>query len=280
VAEDFLIDPRELMALINEAAVTVIDCRYSLQQPELGEQQYLESHIPGACYAHLDEDLSSPVVRGKTGRHPLPRPDQLQELLRSWGITSDSAVVVYDHANGGIAARAWWLLKWAGIPNVRMLNGGWQAWKSAGLPVSSDPPEITPSAFSLSGGHRAVIGMSEIPGFIKRQGNLLVDARTAERYRGELEPIDPVAGHIPGAHNLPWMTNVKGDGTWLSSAQVRHNFKQIGLTGDVNVAVYCGSGVTACHLAFAYEYAGLGTAILYPGSWSEWITDLANSIAR
>lgn len=274
-----LIETGQLSALIEKKSAVVLDCRFDLNDPERGREEYAEAHIPWAYYVHLDEDLSSKVIPGETGRHPLPTAAHVEALIRSLGVVKKSTVVVYDHANGGIAARAWWIMRWAGIEDVRLLNGGWSAWENAGLPMTNVVPSAGNSQFVIDRKHRPEIEMAGIPDFVKSTNSILLDARAADRYRGIAEPIDPVAGHIPGAINLPWMTNVDDHGMWLQPADIRKNFEEVASMTDTDVAVYCGSGVTACHLAFAYEFAGLGVAKLYAGSWSEWITGPDNPVA-
>jgi thiosulfate/3-mercaptopyruvate sulfurtransferase len=279
MSNDLLIEASDLNTLLQKNEVLVIDCRFSLQNTEWGREEYYQGHVPGAYYAHLDDDLSSKVLPGRTGRHPLPTDVHLQRLIRSWGVEHDSLVVVYDQSAGGVAARAWWLLKWAGVERVRMLDGGWTAWQRKGLPISDEIPPIRNSEFVIQPGGMPIVGTEEVGQFPAREGAVLIDTRARERYLGEDEPLDPVAGHIPGALNLPWMSSVLDDGYWRDIDEIRTTFDKITAGGRKDVAMYCGSGVTACHLAFAYELAGLGRARIYPGSWSEWITDVTNPVA-
>jgi len=273
-----LIEPNDLVKLISSSGAIIIDCRFTLTDVMWGQSEYDKRHIPGAHYAHLDLDLSAPVKPGKTGRHPLPRRDHLASLLGKWCVHSESTVVVYDQSNGGIAARAWWLLKWAGVGDVRLLNGGWARWTRNGLPVDDAQPAECAGVYDFHHDKMPIIEMTDVEAFSEGHENVLIDARASERYAGITEPIDPVAGRIPGAVNMPWMSNVQDDGVWIAKEQIRQHFADMQVEKGKSVAVYCGSGVTACHLAFAYEYADLGVATLYPGSWSEWITQPGNPI--
>jgi thiosulfate/3-mercaptopyruvate sulfurtransferase len=265
-----LISALEVLPQLEAPNWMLIDCRFYLADPEQGRREYEEGHLPGAVYAHLDADLSGPILPGQTGRHPLPAPTQWLQTLASWGITPDTQVVVYDQGPGGIAARVWWMLRWIGHEAVAVLDGGWQAWVGDEFPTSWAIPQPLPIdllPFRPS--------MPTLPAHDLLAGDhLLLDARAAERYRGEVEPIDPVAGHIPGAISAPFAGNLGADGRFLSPEALRNRFLGLleGRTAD-QLVCYCGSGVTACHNLLAMEYAGLPGASLYPGSWSEWITD-------
>jgi thiosulfate/3-mercaptopyruvate sulfurtransferase len=248
-----LISVPELIPNIGDPNWVIIDCRFSLEDPESGRQGYLDAHIPGALYAHLDEDLCGPVIKGQTGRHPLPSIESFTEKLGDWGINSSVKVVAYDDAGGAMAAsRLWWLLRWLGHYAVAVLDGGWREWLSSGQPVRSgvDP------------------------------GLLIVDSRAEERYRGEVEPIDPVAGHIPGAINAPHQNVLNEHNRFLEPEKLQAYFtKLLGDFSTKETVFYCGSGVTAVQNVLALAHAGLGDARLYAGSWSEWITDPARPIA-
>lgn len=270
-----LISVDELNNQIKDADWIVIDCRFNLAEPSRGREDYVNSHVPGSYYAHLDDDLSSPVIKGITGRHPLPDVNEFVQKVRSWGINNDSQVVVYDYASGGIASRLWWLLRWLGHEQVAVLNGGWQAWNRAGLPVSSEIPIFGEGDFIAKFQSSLSIDREGVDQIRHLDNWNLVDSREHNRYLGLEEPIDPIAGHIEGAINHPFLQNVREDGTWKSPEELAFAFQESGLKADPSHTVfYCGSGVTACHNLLAYKYAGLGDAILYPGSWSEWITQL------
>lgn len=254
--------------------LTLVDCRFSLADTERGRRDYVESHIPGAVYAHLDEDLSSPMQAGVTGRHPLPDPAVLAQTLGGWGIGPRLQVVCYDDFGGGIAARLWWLLRWLGHESVAVLNGGWPAWVSEGRATVSGRENREAVEFRPHPRPQLTIPASGVEAMLQRPTRILIDARAADRFRGENETIDPVAGHIHGAVNAPWQDNVDASGKFLPPEVLRARFQAILAETDVNkAAVYCGSGVTACHNLLAMVYAGLPQPRLYAGSWSEWITE-------
>lgn len=263
-----LTDSQKLASALDQnLGVRVFDCRFNLKDTEWGRQEFSAAHIPGAIYAHLDSDLSGTIVPGKTGRHPVPTEDDLISLFSSWGLDPQDEVVVYDQGHGGIAARLWWLMRWAGHKNVSVLNGGWKLWVDSGLPTESAIVQYDRSDYKASFMEKAFLGREGVDALSVNES--LVDSRDAQRYQGLVEPIDPVAGHIPGAVNLPFRDNLDGDGLWKSRQQLRQRFEMLA----PNPVFYCGSGVTACHNILAYELAGLGEARLYAGSWSEWITD-------
>ena len=259
----------------------IVDCRFSLEDPEIGRKNYLESHIPGAVYAHLGEDLSSPVKPGVTGRHPLPSADTLAEKLGDWGISSSSRVVVYDDAGGAMAAsRLWWLFGWMGHYAVSVLDGGWQAWLKSGEPTRSGQETRVSSMFIPRLKHSRLIETGEILDRLDDPNLLLVDSRVRERYLGEIEPIDPVAGHIPGAILSPHLEVLNAEGYFLPADQLRSHFIQLmDSKSSKNTVFYCGSGVTSVQNVLAVAHAGLGNSRLYAGSWSEWITDPERPIA-
>ncbi|WP_243789157.1 sulfurtransferase [Saccharopolyspora gloriosae] len=250
----------------------LLDVRWSLLGPP-GRQDYEQDHLPGAVFVDLDTELSAPPGAG--GRHPLPAAADLQAVFRRAGITAEREVVAYDADNGSAAARAWWLLRWAGHPRVRVLDGGYRAWVARGNPVTAEVPEVVPTDFQVVPDSLPVINADEAARMAE-DGRLL-DARAPERYRGEVEPVDPRAGHIPGARNAPFASNVTEDGTWRPPEDVAALFRELGVDGTSRVATYCGSGVTACSALLALEHAGLSgpanPAALYAGSWSHWTTD-------
>ncbi len=276
-----LIDPETLQAHLEDPDWVVVDCRFSLSDPAYGRRAYQEAHIPGAVYAHLDEDLSGPIVPGRTGRHPLPDPDRLARKLSAWGIDNRTQVVAYDDAGGAFAARLWWLLGWLGHDAVAVLDGGWPRWVREGRPVRGGIETRPPRTFVPHLRPEQVATADEVLRHLHDPAWRLLDARAPERYRGELEPIDPVAGHIPGAVNAPFAENLTPEGTFRPPEQLRQRFEA--LLGDVppeRVICYCGSGVTAAHNLLAMAHAGLPGARLYAGSWSEWITDPRRPVAR
>lgn len=257
----------------------LIDCRFALEDPSHGQRSYLEGHLPGARFLDLERDLSGPVEPGVTGRHPLPEPQRLIRRLREIGVDNDSRIVLYDDGPGAFAARAWWLLAWLGKrDDVYLLDGGLAAWRQAGLPLEAHECPAECGTFTGQPDPQMLIEATEL----SRQlaDFQLLDARAQPRFRGDAEPLDPVAGHIPGAICAPFSENLGGDGRFLAPDQLRQRFLSIS-DGDVRPLVaYCGSGVTACHNLFAMSLAGLGLPRLYAGSWSEWITDPARPVAR
>ena len=278
MAHTTLIDIQSLDALRDDPRLAIVDCRFDLADTSWGERAYAESHIPGAVYAHLDRDLSGPKS-GSNGRHPLPDVDTLAASLGSFGIGPDTQVVAYDQDIGMYASRLWWLLRWLGHDAVAVLDGGWAAWTATNLPTtggveSRDHRMFTPRV------RRRMIASAEDVARLGQTSGLLVDARAPERYRGDVEPIDPVAGHIPGAVNLWYQRNAAG-GRFLPVAELKSLWtEQLGSTAPADVVCYCGSGVTACHSLLALEHVQLTGARLYPGSWSEWVADPARPVER
>jgi thiosulfate/3-mercaptopyruvate sulfurtransferase len=255
----------------NLAKWRVFDCRHDLANPKLGEQQYREGHIPGALFAHLDRDLSGRKT-GANGRHPLPDPQDFEKWLEKTGLTPHDQAVCYDGGPGAMAARLWWMLRWVGHEKVAVLDGGFAKWTSEDRPITVDIPHFTPFNYPI----RLRSDLAADVGTVERSlGNsLLLDARASARYRGEQEPIDPVAGRIKGAKNRFNMDNVSAQGTFKSPDELKREFQSI-LQGRSpgEVIHYCGSGVAACHNLLAMELAGLKGGKLYAGSWSEWIAD-------
>jgi thiosulfate/3-mercaptopyruvate sulfurtransferase len=269
-----LITPAELHAHLADPRLRIVDCRFLLPKPEQGLADYQQAHLPGAVYAHLDRDLSSPVVPGATGRHPLPTPEALAERLGQWGISNDSYVVVYDNQDGSMAAaRLWWLLRWLGHDAVAVLNGGLSAWQKRGLPTETATPASTSALFVASPRAELAVSRNDIAQALDNPRLTLLDARAGERFRGEIEPIDKRAGHIPGARSLP-LAELVSDGQLRPPDALRQRIlTALGDTPPAEAVAYCGSGVTACHLLLAAEAAGLEGIRLFPGSWSEWISD-------
>jgi thiosulfate/3-mercaptopyruvate sulfurtransferase len=276
-----LISPQQLAARLDQPKLVLLDCRFALEDPTYGARSYAEGHLPGAHFADLETDLSGPVSKGRTGRHPLPEPHGLIQRLRAWGLHNESQVVLYDDGPGAFAARAWWLLAWLGKRDgVFLLDGGLKAWREAGLPLSKELPDNGQGCFDGQPDPNLLI---DAEGLARRLGDTrmtLLDARALPRFRGEVEPIDPVAGHIPGARCAAFTDNLGSDGRFLPAEQLRQRFTQL-LDGKPveELVAYCGSGVTACHNLFALSLAGFPLAPLYAGSWSEWITDPRRPVA-
>ncbi len=268
-----IISVEELANHLNDPDWVVVDCRFDLKDPSWGSQSYQQSHIPGAIYAHLDNDLSGPVT-ANSGRHPLPDVQIMAARFSEWGINNQKQVVVYDTSGGAYACRLWWQLRFLGHRIVALLDGGFQAWQKSGYPVAVGIETGSPAQFTPHP-HWDMIADKDEVDRIKQDANFrLIDARAPERYRGEVEPIDPIAGHIPGALNRFHGNNLGADGKFLPPAHLRKQFDElIGDTPPDHVIVYCGSGVTSIHHILAMEIAGLPGARLYAGSWSEWIRD-------
>lgn len=274
-----LISVSQLQALRSAQPVVIVDCRFDLAQPQAGHAAYRAGHIPGAVYAHLDEDLSAPKT-AQSGRHPLPDPAQFAAKLGAWGIDRNTQVVAYDADSGAIAARLWWLLRWLGHDAVAVLNGGFRRWQAAGHPIDRDIPRPIAKSFQTQVRSNFWVGADQVAQLVKQNDWRVLDARAPERYAGAVEPIDPVAGHIPGASNYPFARNLDGDAQFLSAAELRTRFAQaLGEVKSNRTVAMCGSGVTACHNLLAMEVAGLTGALLYPGSWSEWIRDPHRPVA-
>lgn len=251
--------------------VVLVDCRFDLSDPGAGFRHYRRGHIPGAAYAHLDHDLAAPITP-HSGRHPLPDPDELARRLGQWGITNRSQVVVYDNERGAHATRLWWMLRWLGHRAVAVLDGGYAAWVEAGGPVETGTTRPAPGRFQPHPDRSLFLDAAEVAGQLSAGTLQLVDVRDATRFRGEQEPIDTVAGHIPGAINIPYSSNLDAAGRFLPAERLRETYRQLDPDRGTLCAM-CGSGVTACHGLMAMELAGLHGAKLYPGSWSEWIRD-------
>jgi thiosulfate/3-mercaptopyruvate sulfurtransferase len=256
----------------------VIDVRHDLADPQAGPRAYAAGHIPGAGFAHIDRDLSGKKT-GNNGRHPLPARDDLVAAFRAWGIDNDSQIVAYDAQGGQFAARFWWLARWLGHERVALLDGGWPAWMAKVNWSSVAPPERTPGRFE-PGSPRVPLATADDVVAMLASNPVLLDARAGERYRGEQESIDPVAGHIPGARNRTWQSNLNPDLTFKPASELRAEFNAA-LRGaaPADITHYCGSGITACHHVFAMEVAGLPGSRLYAGSWSEWIADRSRPVA-
>lgn len=275
-----LIEVSELQELIAADNCRIVDCRFDLMQPEKGCEEYLAGHIPGAVFADLDRDLAGPVSE-TTGRHPLPDVETFKATLEGFGIDAETRVVAYDYASGALAARLWWMLRWFGHADVALLNGGLRAWLAAGGVLETTVPEYARTRLAASPDASLVATTEEISAALSEERALaLVDARDAPRFAGQKEPIDAVAGHIPGALNLPFSEAIHEDGTWKSAQELRRLWAGLfGTESPPPFTVMCGSGVTACHLALSAEIAGLGVPRVYVGSWSEWIRDASRPVA-
>jgi len=256
----------------------VFDCRHDLADPALGEQQYAEAHIPGALFAHLDKALSAEKT-GKNGRHPLPEAKAFIGWLGKQGVKLTDTVICYDGGNGAMASRLWWMLRWAGHENAAVLDGGFAKWRKEGHVVTAEVPQFEAGTYAGKTKSSLFASLAFVEKKLKRAA--LLDARAPERYRGEKEPIDPVAGRIPGAMNRFNNDNLAADGTFKSPELLREEFEKI-LSGrnSSEVINYCGSGVAACHNALAMEIAGLAGSRVYIGSWSEWSADPTRPISR
>ena len=271
-----LISVDQLKQLQGSGDLLIVDCRFSLLDHEAGRNAYFKSHIDGAFFADMETQLSAQAIPGTTGRHPLPDKSLWIQQVQQWGLNPDIQVVAYDDAGGAGAARLWWMLRWIGHGRVAVLNGGWQAWLAAEGALSADLP------ISLPASDFAYNAMPELTASVEAQEldaeqQLLLDARELPRFLGEIEPIDPVAGHIPGAHCSPFSGNLADNGLFKSISELQEKFALA--KGDKPVVCYCGSGVTAAHNILAMVHAGLPEPSLYAGSWSEWITDARRPIA-
>jgi thiosulfate/3-mercaptopyruvate sulfurtransferase len=265
-----LISAEALHELLGKPDVTVIDCRFTLGKPDDGLEAYMKAHIPGAYYFDLEKDLSGPV-RDHGGRHPLPDPHELAAKLGAAGVGPGTRVVVYD-AGEGMSARAWWLIRYLGHEHVAVLDGGFGAWLEAGYETSNEIPKPRHTQFPLSVHDDWIVSTETVERIVEGlEEGILVDARAAARYRGEVEPLDKKAGHIPGALNAPFQEGLTENGRWKDAEAQRARFEKV-LSSGKPVVMYCGSGVTACNNLFALELAGVKGAKLYPGSWSDWIS--------
>ncbi|HKS14863.1 MAG TPA: sulfurtransferase [Pseudomonas sp.] len=276
-----LITPQQLAERLDTPGQVILDCRFALEDVDYGQRSYAEGHIAGAHFADLERDLSGRVVKGHTGRHPLPAAERLAERLRGFGLDNDSQVVLYDDGPGAFAARAWWLLAWLGKRDgVSILDGGLKAWHAAHLPLSLDPPHKREGTFVGTPDMNLLVDAKQLAKRLGKPDLTLLDARALPRFRGEVEPIDPVAGHIPGAQCAAFTDNLGPDGRFLPAGELRVRFaEKLADRSPEQLVAYCGSGVTACHNLFALCLAGYPLARLYAGSWSEWINDPAHGVA-
>ena len=274
-----LVSVEQLQEHLEDPAWRVIDVRHDLMDVDAGPRAYETGHIPGAVFAHTDEDLSGRKTGGN-GRHPLPAREDLVQAFRRWGVDDDTQVVAYDANGGNFAVRLWWLARWLGHARVAVLDGGWPRWVATTGLSSTEVPSPAPGRFTDRPSTMPLVRAEDVVRNLGTRERLVLDARTPERYRGEQEPIDPVAGHIPGARNRPWQRNLQADQTFKSPEALRQEFAAaLGSTPPARVVHQCGSGVTACHNLLAMEVAGLAGSALYAGSWSEWIADPARPVA-
>jgi len=279
MAHKTLISADETAAHLKDPDWVICDCRHDLADYSAGYRAYRNGHIPGARFLHLDVDLSGPKT-GLTGRHPLPHPATFSLRLGALGIDNSKQVVAYDDSGGPFAARLWWMLRWVGHERVAVLDGGWNAWQQAGLPYTVAQPEIEPAIFSMRVQSQIAVDSKQILTDLQERRTQIIDARAPDRYRGENETLDPVAGHIPGAINRFFKLNLGDDGRFKSPAILKQEFAVM-LNGrhPQTVIHQCGSGVTACHNLLAMELAGMNGSRLYPGSWSEWVSDRRRPVA-
>ena len=274
-----LVSVEQLREHLHDPRWCVVDVRHDLFDADAGIRAYREGHIPGAVFANIDTQLSG-TKTGFNGRHPLPRRNDLIEAFRAWGINNDTQIVAYDAQGGQFASRLWWLARWLGHRSVALLDGGWSKWSSETRLTSREVPIRPRGNFTASDSMMPLVSVQQVLQQLEASDRILLDARTPERYRGEQEPIDPVAGHIPGARNRPWQQNLNADQTFKSPSELRAEFNTLlGEQAPSQVAHQCGSGVTACHNVFAMELAGLPGSALYGGSWSEWVADPARPVA-
>ncbi|MGW0521189.1 sulfurtransferase [Crossiella sp. NPDC003009] len=274
-----LITPAALAELLaTDRPPVVLDVRWRLAGPP-AKADYDRGHLPGAVFIDLDADLSA--TPGPLGRHPLPGAEHLQHVLRAAGVSAGQHVVAYDAGDGSVAARLWWLLRWAGHREVAVLDGGYAAWTAQGHPVTAEVPAVQAGDITVEPGHLPVLDAEQAAKWAREA--LLLDARAPERYRGEVEPIDPAAGHVPGAVNAPFSGHIGPDGTWRGAPELAARFRELGVVEGKPVGAYCGSGVTASSVVLALEVAGVTTpeapAALYAGSWSNWSADPSRPIA-
>ena len=257
----------------------IVDCRHSLQDTEAGQRAYLAGHIPGAHFLHADRDLSGPMT-GHNGRHPLPSPEAFIATLERIGVGPAQTVVAYDDMGGAFAARLWWMMRWLGLDQAAVLDGGWQRWTAEGRPVSAAVPESRGAVLSAQARTGDTVDTAFVLEHLQNPAMCLIDARAADRFRGENETLDPVGGHIPGARNRFFRDNLDAEGRFKPPAVLKAEFEAL-LAGVApeHVVHQCGSGVTACHNFLAMEYAGLNPGRLYPGSWSAWCSDPSRPVA-
>lgn len=279
MAHTTLVSAEETAAHLQDGDWVVCDCRHDLTDYSAGYRAYRNGHIPGARFLHLDVDLSGPKT-GLNGRHPLPHPSTFCLRLGALGMDNTKQIIAYDDSGGVFAARLWWMLRWVGHEHAAVLDGGWAAWNRAKLPTTVAQPEVQPGTFTGRARPQATVDSAEVLSVLQNQKSQIIDARSADRFAGENETLDPVAGHIPGAINRFFKFNLGDDGRFKPAASLKTEFTSM-LNGQApaNIIHQCGSGVTACHNLLAMEVAGLNGSRLYPGSWSEWVSDRRRPVA-
>jgi thiosulfate/3-mercaptopyruvate sulfurtransferase len=275
-----LVDTETVSRHLDDPRWIIVDCRFALTDPGRGQRAYETGHIPGARYAHLEKDLSSPATPD-SGRHPLPPPLAMAEKLGRWGIDKTCQVVVYDDSYGVMASRLWWILRWLGHEAVAVMDGGFPKWQREGRPVTPEWPAIPVAAFHPTINNASWVDAGYVLQMMEQKNGVLMDARAEERFRGEVEPFDKVAGHVPGAINMPYEDNLDFSGELMSDEALREHYRAVmNNVAPDKVVHMCGSGVTACHNILAMEHAGLAGSRLYAGSWSEWITDADRPVTK
>ena len=275
-----LVDADELERHLGDPEWVVCDCRHDLTDYDAGRRAYDEAHIPGARFVHLDEDLSGPKT-GLNGRHPLPHPRTFALRMGALGVDDSKQVIAYDASGGCYAARLWWMLRWIGHTRVAVLDGGWQAWLAAGVRVTADRPDVTATSFALKPQPQLAVNAAFVAAHLSDPQVAVLDARSPDRFRGENETLDPVGGHIPGAANRFFRLNLDDSGCFKPSQALKEEFAPLVGERDLRGVIHqCGSGVTACHNLLAMEHAGLSGSKLFPGSWSEWVSDRSRPVAR
>ncbi|SFJ00375.1 thiosulfate/3-mercaptopyruvate sulfurtransferase [Thermoflavimicrobium dichotomicum] len=272
-----IISPEWLLHHLDDPDVIIIDCRFTLGQPEAGFKAYQQQHLPGAFHLDLEKDLSGPIT-DHGGRHPLPNPQKIAKTFENMGIDEQKHVIAYDDQQGAMAARLWWLLQYLGHSKVSILDGGWSKWIELGYPTTTIQPEAKPTTFTPHLHQELLAEMEEIRQKLHHPDTILVDSRDERRYRGEYEPMDPIAGHIPGARNYFWQEVLQKQGEWKKTSELEKHFQA--LPKDKEIIVYCGSGVTATPNFLALKQAGYKRVKLYAGSWSDWISYPDNPIAK
>ena len=269
-----LISPQIVQEQLENPVWRFIDCRFVLTAPDQKKEEFEVSHLPGAIYAHTNLDLAVPHVPGKTGRHPLPSVEEVVKKFSSLGIDQSVQVAVYDDTGGAHAARLWWMLRWLGHDAVAVMDGGWPRWIKEGHPVTAELFVPEAKAFIASPRAEWLVDAEDVRNDLDNSEVCVLDARSADRYRGENETFDPISGHIPGAFSTPFTENLNKDGNWKSKEELRKKYEKLLEGSPAQKAVsYCGSGITACHNILAMYHAGMGDSRLYAGSWSDWITD-------
>ncbi|GAB5560699.1 MAG: sulfurtransferase [Synoicihabitans sp.] len=275
-----IVSTAELARHLDDPDWIIFDCRHDLMKPDRGAEIFGEGHISSAHFAGVDRDLSGKKT-GSNGRHPLPDPQAFADFLARHGVTADSRIVGYDDVGGQYAARLWWMTRWIGLKGGAVLDGGWPKWVSENLPISTEIPVVSPGEVVAQVDDTLLVGVSELAPKVATSDVCIVDARAPERYRGDVEPLDPVAGHIPGAQNVFFKSNLNSDLTLKSPAELKANFASAGLSESPTEVVHqCGSGITACVNLLAMERAGLMGSRLYAGSWSEWVADPHRPVSR